>query len=144
MRSSSLFWILSLKVTLLMQNLSALSLWDKTPYEIRDLIYQQIMQVEAPIPPVLSVLEKEIQYENRKTPIRIYTPNDSRKLPIILFIHGGAWVGGTLDTHDNLARYLCSEAKALVVSVGVLKFTRREIPFTFGAMLRCIEMDNSA
>jgi acetyl esterase len=50
--------------------------------------------------------------------LRIYIPNDLKDLPVILFIHGGAWVAGNLDTHDNLARYLCRGVGAVVVSVG--------------------------
>jgi acetyl esterase len=123
-----LFWVVMLNISLFTHDIVALSIWDKTPYEIRDQINQQIMKIEASVPPVLSVVEKEIQYETRKTPIRIYIPNNSRHLPIILFIHGGAWVAGSLDTHDNLARYLCSETNALVVSVGYLNCPEGKFP----------------
>lgn len=50
--------------------------------------------------------------------IRIYTPPSSLEaLPIILYFHGGGWVVGNLDSHDNLCRALAAKAEAIVVSV---------------------------
>ena len=37
--------------------------------------------------------------------------------PIVVWFHGGGWVLGSLDTHDNLCRQLCDDADAIVVSV---------------------------
>jgi acetyl esterase len=37
--------------------------------------------------------------------------------PTLLFVHGGGWVIGDLDTHDNQARRLCRDVGAVVVSV---------------------------
>ncbi len=56
--------------------------------------------------------------------------DEEKDLPIILYIHGGAWVAGNLDTHDNLARYLCKEVQALVVSVGYLNAPEGKFPFS--------------
>ena len=61
-------------------------------------------------------------------PLRIYTPNNSPKLPLILFIHGGGWVAGNLETHDNMARYLCQKAEAVVVSVGYTNSPEGKFP----------------
>ena len=38
-------------------------------------------------------------------------------LPTIVFFHGGGFVLGDLDTHDNQCRALCREAEAVVLSV---------------------------
>ncbi|GGN50207.1 acetylhydrolase [Streptomyces albiflavescens] len=37
--------------------------------------------------------------------------------PTVVFFHGGGWVIGGLDTHDPIARALCRDAGAVVVSV---------------------------
>jgi len=53
-------------------------------------------------------------------PARLYTPNscnDKERLPIVLFVHGGGWVSGDLDTHDVLARGLSNGVHALVLAI---------------------------
>ena len=50
-------------------------------------------------------------------PVRIYRPHDDRPLPVVLWLHGGGWCTGSLDTGDVLARELCSGLPAVVVSV---------------------------
>lgn len=49
---------------------------------------------------------------------RLYRPLDRQDLPLLVFFHGGGFVMGTLDTHDNLCRALASQAGAVVVSVA--------------------------
>lgn len=91
---------------------------DVSPYVVRELRHRRIFHIDAPIPPVGTIETVELQHDTRTTPIRIYTPASSNLFPVILFIHGGGWMAGSLDTHDNLARYLCSNTNARVVSVG--------------------------
>ncbi|MGK2879833.1 MAG: alpha/beta hydrolase [Mycobacterium sp.] len=50
-------------------------------------------------------------------PVRIYRPNSDRPLPVVVFVHGGAFVMGDLDTHDGVARRHAAGADAVVVSV---------------------------
>jgi acetyl esterase len=49
---------------------------------------------------------------------RIYRPSAQTGLPIILFIHGGGWIVGSIATHDNICRRLANRARAVVVSLG--------------------------
>lgn len=106
----------------------ALSCWDMEPQEVRELINQKISFIKAEKPDVQNVADIEIHRCQRITPLRIYTPNESDCLPVILLIHGGGWVAGNLETHDNMARYLCSNAKALVVSVAYLNAPEGKFP----------------
>ena len=48
---------------------------------------------------------------------RIYRPDADGELPTIVFFHGGGFVIGDLDTHDNQCRTLCHDAGAVVLSV---------------------------
>lgn len=103
---------------MLSNNIAVASFWGMEPHQARDLINKKIFSIEAEKPEVRSTQDITIKYENRTTPLRIYTPlAQFKQLPVILLIHGGAWVAGNLDTHDNMARYLCKEVQALVVSV---------------------------
>ncbi|MFC4550424.1 MULTISPECIES: alpha/beta hydrolase [Halorussus] len=50
-------------------------------------------------------------------PVRLYTPRANAPHPTLVFYHGGGWVVGDLDTHDNVCRALCAGADCAVVSV---------------------------
>jgi acetyl esterase len=50
-------------------------------------------------------------------PIRIYVPNESTSVPVLVYFHGGGWVGGDLDSHDALCRALTNAAGSAVVAV---------------------------
>jgi acetyl esterase len=48
---------------------------------------------------------------------RVYRPEASGPVPTVVLFHGGGWVVGDLDTHDNVARSICRDCSAIVVSV---------------------------
>lgn len=106
----------------------AQSYWEMGPDKVRKMLNEKFLAIEAEKPVVLKVENITIKNDDRTTPLRIYIPNEQKDLPIILYIHGGAWVAGNLDTHDNLARYLCKEVQALVVSVGYLNPPEGKFP----------------
>ena len=49
--------------------------------------------------------------------IRIFTPKSDRKLPAVLDIHGGGWVGGNLDIDIARSIAIASRVPCIVVSV---------------------------
>lgn len=96
----------------------SVSIWDMEPHQVREFINKKIFSIESEILEVQNTSDITIKYGNRTTSLRVYTPlGELRRLPAIILIHGGAWVAGNLDTHDNMARYLCKEVQALVFSV---------------------------
>jgi len=61
------------------------------------------------LPKALGTPEHVFHIDDRQIPgpagtvtVRIYTPNPTRGLPILVFFHGGGFVAGNLDTHDIL------------------------------------------
>lgn len=122
------FAVLIAGALMLTGNIFAQSLWDIEPTQVRNVLNEKFLAIQAEKPEVQNVKNITIKNGDRTTPLRIYTPNERKDLPIILFIHGGAWVAGNLDTHDNLARYLCREVQAVVVSVGYLNAPEGKFP----------------
>jgi acetyl esterase len=49
--------------------------------------------------------------------VRVYRPAAEEPLPLVLLVHGGGFVIGSVDTHDGLARRIARDADAVVVSV---------------------------
>ncbi len=51
-------------------------------------------------------------------PCRLFRPSSDVGLPVLVYFHGGGWVGGDLDSHDDVCRRLAVSAGCVVVSVG--------------------------
>ncbi len=64
-----------------------------------------------------SVRDITIPVDGAEIGARVYSPPGSGPHPVVMFFHGGGWVICSLDTHDNLAREICRDAEAVVVSV---------------------------
>jgi acetyl esterase len=71
----------------------------------------------ASLPPVLSVEDVTYPAPEGARDARIYRPDVEGPVPTIVFIHGGGFVIGDIDTHDDQARLLCAEVGAVVVSI---------------------------
>jgi len=49
---------------------------------------------------------------------RLYTPPDAAlPLPVLLYMHGGGWVIGSLATHDPFCRLLCEAAGIQILAI---------------------------
>jgi acetyl esterase len=51
-------------------------------------------------------------------PIRLYRPASDAPLPLLVFLHGGGWMFGDLETHDAMHRHLAARAGCAVLGVG--------------------------
>jgi acetyl esterase len=68
---------------------------------------------------VLRVDDRLVPGADHDIPVRVYTPEEAvgGDAPLLLWIHGGGWVLGDLDTADATARALANRSGAVVVSV---------------------------
>lgn len=53
-----------------------------------------------------------------EVPVRLYAPTDAATRGLIVYLHGGAFFSGSLDTHDAVARRLAEASGFAVVSAG--------------------------
>jgi acetyl esterase/lipase len=73
-----------------------------------------------PVHPEVASEDRTINGPAGPIPIRVYRPptDGATALPVVLYIHGGGWSVGDLDTYDGTAREHAVGAEAVVVSVG--------------------------
>ncbi|MBW2651913.1 MAG: alpha/beta hydrolase [Deltaproteobacteria bacterium] len=71
----------------------------------------------------LNIAGSEVQI-----PLRIYTPEGSSPFPILVFMHGGGWVTGNLDTCDNICRFLANRVGCIVISVDYRLAPKHKFP----------------
>jgi acetyl esterase len=81
----------------------------------------RFMTVDLRDPSVLaevgSVTDATVPGRAGPVPARIYRPATDGPHPTVLFFHGGGFVIGDLETHDDHARLICRDVDAVVVSV---------------------------
>ncbi|MCW2613323.1 MAG: alpha/beta hydrolase, partial [Frankiales bacterium] len=63
------------------------------------------------------VSERSVPGPAGPVPVRVYRPITQGPHPTVVFLHGGGYVIGDLDTHDDHARLICRDVDAVVVSV---------------------------
>jgi len=61
-------------------------------------------------------------------PVRVYTPTASPAPGVVVYLHGGAFFLGSLETHDHVARSLAHETGVAVVSVGYRRAPEAAFP----------------
>lgn len=69
-------------------------------------------------PPIGAVTDRTIDGPAGPLRLRFYTPAGLRgRSPALVFLHGGGWIYGDLESHDALCRVLAEEAQVRVVAV---------------------------
>jgi acetyl esterase len=84
--------------------------------EVRDLVNRRILSTPKRSDRVARVQNRKIPGPRGPIPVR-YTPDGKGRFPVIVFLHGGGWILGNLDTHDDYCRSLSKRAGAVVLSV---------------------------
>ncbi len=69
------------------------------------------------LPPMAEVTDTEVPGAAGPRPARVYRPHAEGPLPTVLFLHGGGFVIGDLDTHDLACRTIADHSRAVVVSL---------------------------
>jgi acetyl esterase len=81
---------------------------------------EQFSTMGGPGPDVASVENRSVPGPAGtagEIPVRIYRPTDEPSLPVLVWIHGGGFVIGSLDGSDVTCRELANKAGVIVVSV---------------------------
>src|SRR4051794_4318040 len=53
---------------------------------------------------IAEVYDRTVPGPAGEIPVRVYRPTSDGMLPVLMYYHGGGWVIGDLDSHDNLCR----------------------------------------
>lgn len=88
-----------------------------TPAQARAAYTQGAEVLEPPRAPIHRVEDFAMPMPDGTTrPARVYAPSGGH-LPIVLYLHGGGFVVGNLETHDSLCRQLALRSGAAVVAL---------------------------
>ena len=88
-----------------------------SPVDAREM-FRNLIAFDQP-EEVTRVDDRLLPGDGHDIPVRVYTPSDAvgGSAPLLIWIHGGGWVIGDLDTADATARALANRSGAVTVSV---------------------------
>lgn len=100
----------------MMESVGAPPMSQGTPEQAREGFRMMTVGMRDPatLAPVRSVEPLELP---GGIPARVYRPTTDGPVPTVVFLHGGGFVIGDLDTHDDQARLVSAEVDAVVLGV---------------------------
>ncbi len=105
-----------------------------TPEEARASYRSRRTFTQPDAPEVFKVEDKVVSANGVNVPVRVYHPHAAQShqaLPGLVYLHGGGWTLGDLDTHDVLCRSLCLQAGIVVVSVDYRMGPEHKFPAAY-------------
>lgn len=89
-----------------------------TPAEKRANWTRYTSALALPRPERITTEDKRVPTKACEVPIRVYRKKgDSHAAPVVIYLHGGGFMLGDLDSSDSIAWGLCDQVSAVVVSV---------------------------
>lgn len=104
-----------------------------TPAQARS-FYRDRRGFTQPEPPPMAEVQDLMA---GSVPVRLYRPTATQTpQPVLVYLHGGGWTIGDLDTHDVLCRQLARDGSCAVVSVDYRMGPEHRFP---AAVEDCVE-----
>jgi acetyl esterase len=106
--------------------------WPEPPLSLSVEAWRQRIErlSAAARPPYPDDLEVETRFVDAPRPvrIRIYRPRATRALPALIYMHGGGWVVGSIDSHDSITAALAADTPCIVISVDYARAPEHPFP----------------
>src|SRR5205823_12990661 len=71
------------------------------PTEMRANALARYRQFAGPEPAIKQVEDRTVPGPDGDVPVRIYTPDAAGPLPTFVYLHGGGWVSGSIESTDH-------------------------------------------
>src|SRR5688572_11221076 len=66
--------------------------------------------------------------DHHEIPVRIYRPVGAVSSALVIYLHGGGWQMGSLDSHDGICRSLANASGCTLLSVDYRKPPEHKFP----------------
>ena len=87
------------------------------PAEMRRSYAELRRQLQLPPEPIAATEALTIPGPGGDIPARLYRGAEQPSAPALLFLHGGGWVLGNLDSHDGICRRIAARTGACVLAI---------------------------
>ncbi|KAF0959367.1 alpha/beta hydrolase [Rhodococcus sp. T7] len=110
--------------------------------EVRGVV-ESFSGLQAPKADVARVVDTVYPGPGGDQAVRLYIPESEVPLPIVVYIHGGGWVAGSLDVIEQPCRALATDAKVIVAAPSYRMAPEHKFPAapedTFAALNWVVE-----
>ena len=105
-------------------------LWHLSPHEARTAYAKRVAKATIRPTDTVAVSDSNALGPHGAIPLRAYRPAETQdsSLPVIVYLHGGSFVFGGLDSHDPQCRALAARSGCLVVSVDYRMAPEHKFP----------------
>ena len=73
--------------------------------------------LSGPGEPVAEVRDVAVPAPCGAVPVRVYRPEGEGPLPLVVYVHGGGWMLGSVESFDTVVRALANAAGAMIASI---------------------------
>ncbi len=61
--------------------------------------------------------DKNIKVDEQRIPVRVYSPDPTKTLPVVVYFHGGGHMCGSIELYDPMCRKIAHAGQCVVISV---------------------------
>ena len=114
--------------------------YNSTPQAFRESMKKKVAMTSLKRPSTLDVQEHLFKTENGLVNSRIYRPKgNDKQLPCLIYMHGGGWIIGDLDSHDSVCVDIALDGECQVISLEYGLSPENKFP---KALYQCHEIFN--
>lgn len=114
---------------------------DRSIEEQREIYNSMCSAFSRGRPEGVSVRDDFVSDSECKVPVRRYTPENIISNTIIIYIHGGGFVVGDLNSHDDVCAELCVATGFQVTSIDYRLSPENKHPAAFDDCLSCVKYE---
>ncbi len=94
------------------------SIGSVSPPQMRERFNEDVSGWNIDLPEIHNTEDFQIESGSGLVPVRLYDPADrDTELPCLIFIHGGGWIVGDLETNERSMRLLAIQSGVRILSV---------------------------
>lgn len=101
-----------------LQAQEVLKIHEQTVESARNAMSDRADRLFGEMDEVASIVDESVPSDFGSIPVRIYRGTQASVLPTLIFIHGGGWARGDIESYDGVCRALAKRAECQVISVG--------------------------
>ena len=114
--------------------------YNDTPQAFRESMKKKVAMTALKRPSTLDVREHLFTTKNGPVNSRIYRPKrNNTKLPCLIYMHGGGWIIGDLDSHDGVCVDIALDGDCQVIALDYCLSPENKFP---KALYQCHEIFN--